>query len=197
MPVLIKRKKKPGPRPTIDWPTIKADYMQTNLQRNNGQVYTLGQCALRWGISYGQLRIIASQEKWVENMETQKTELISTSVALVKDEAKFNEYEVRSRQARYARIAQDKAIARLQLVNPEHLSIKEAAFLLRLGLTGELKALGLPEQINIAFSPFGSGSSGISKAKQELEEQLSKKGNVNKAIQEAYTILEGSFKRVG
>jgi hypothetical protein len=67
----------------------------------------------------------------------------------VKDLSFVSEVDVRLRQANFSRVAVDKAMATICLLNPEDLSAKDAIALLRLGLEQERKAMGIPEVVNI------------------------------------------------
>jgi hypothetical protein len=191
MAVTLHRKPgaKPGAKPKFDWAIIRNDFVQRNLLGTDGKLYTLEECAQKWGISYGRLRNVAASEKWIEQVKADKVKLIGKSLERAKDDAVFNEVEIRTRQATYAKLAQTKAILRLQAIEPDTLTVREATLLLQLGFISERKALGLPDTFSVDVNP----SNIISRAHEIFERKLAANQNVEKALAEALRIIDTEF----
>lgn len=143
----------------VDWSVAKVDFLTQNLRREaGGKPYTLRDVAEKWGVSYGQVRNVAARDKWNQELAQQKEARAKAAVQSVQTYEQYNEAEIRSRQARYARLAMGKAMQKLNSVDPAKLTVKEAIELLRLGLVEERKALGMPEAFT--FTPAQQGEDG-------------------------------------
>jgi len=127
-----------------DWPELRDQWIDQNLL-DRPSPYTLRMLARDNGIkSYQYVKNTAAQQKWSQQLDDVR-EKHARSVSRVLDTSKvFNEVEVRTRQAGFARRAQAKAMVALQEV--QNLTTDQAIKLLQLGTQMELKALGFPDK---------------------------------------------------
>ena len=150
----VQIKKSAGRGKPVDWSVAKLDYITENLHRaGRGDPYTLKDVAAKWGVSYGQARNIAGRDKWNAELAQREKERNNKALEKVQTYEQFNEAEIRSRQARYSRLAMGKAMQRLAALDPATLTVKEAIELLKLGLVEERKALGLPDAFTFTPPP--------------------------------------------
>lgn len=125
----------------IDWERLRTEFLEVNLaaQAKNKPAVSLRALAEKYKLNYGTVRNVASDQDWRVDLhrmaEDQRLRVDLTAVE--------SEVEIRIRQAQYARVAQSKAIQRLQKVDPEDLTPRDAMELLKLGMEQERKALGM------------------------------------------------------
>ena len=131
------------------WRELRDEYLNQNLVPRE-KPFTLKMLAAAYGMSAGVVRAKAADEKWNKILARRRDELDSNVRDKLADSAVFNEVEVRIRQATYARLAQSKAITKLQMVEPKDLSVNQALLLLKLGLEEERKALGFADKFLFA-----------------------------------------------
>lgn len=143
----IKYKKKPvDPNAPVDWDSIREEYIQQNLIERENR-FTLKQVALFYGINYGTLRNHAGKESWANELEQRRTaQQMQITEKLKEARGVFNEIELRVRQARFAQSMQQKAMLKLQSLQPDDFTVKDAIDMMRLALVEERKAIGLPDK---------------------------------------------------
>lgn len=105
--------------------------------------------ARAWAIPYKTIRNRASAESWREHLRQRAIEHSSDVVSRIKASELADEVAVRMRHAEIARRTLNKALQRLETLDPQKLSAKETADLIRLGLSEERKALGLPDYYEV------------------------------------------------
>lgn len=131
----------------MTWDRLRIEFLTENLSGDRLRAYTLRELCEKYSLNYGSLRNVASSEKW----GAQLTEMVKSkrdkSTEVVQAVQMVNEVEVRVRQAQFARLTMNKAILRIQAIDPAKLSVKEAVELLRLGMQEERKALGLVDTV--------------------------------------------------
>ncbi len=132
-----------GHAPRIDWETIKADWFTQNLKVDKKKRFTLEDLARKWHVSYKTLRNKASKENWRHQLHEKIKEQSARIIEDVQAEEAATAATVRRQQAKVARLMRDLGLRRLQTINPDHLSIRDAIELVKLGLVGERQALGL------------------------------------------------------
>ena len=132
-----------GHAPRIDWETIKADWFTQNLKVDKKKRFTLEDLARKWCVSYKTLRNKASQDHWRHQLHEKIKEQSARIIEDVQSEEAATAAAVRRQQAKVARLLRDLGLRRLQTINPDHLSIRDAIELVKLGLVGERQALGL------------------------------------------------------
>ena len=137
----------------------KRKFITENLDPRRETPYTLKMLSEDLGLSYGHLRNHSSKGKWTDELETERQRLQIETVHEIHAAERVNEIEIRGRQANFARLAMNKAILRIQDLDPKDLTAREAIELLRLGLTEERKALGLIDTVTYAV-PQGSVTEG-------------------------------------
>ena len=134
----------------VDWNLVREDYFARNLRGQGTVRSTLKELADAWAIPYKTVRNRASGEKWSEQFRDRAIQHATAVATRLQREDVVDETVVRLRHAKTARLAIDTALARLASVDPEELTVREMVELLRLGLTEERRALGLPEQFEIS-----------------------------------------------
>lgn len=147
---------------TIDWVSIRLDFLNENLMVGRSDAFTLKQLAAKHNVGYGTTRNRAAEEGWHEDLKRLLTDLKIESDAGVMSVQLESEVEVRVRQANFARQAQNKAMAKLTMINPEQLSTQEAIMLWRWGMQEERKALGLDDN-------FQAPPAGVTRSNQTRE----------------------------
>ena len=139
------------------WALIREDYLAQNLRRaKEDPSYTLKQCAEAHGVSYQYIRKVASDQGWADMLRERADELRREALARMQGVALFDELEIRTRQATYARLASSLAYRKLQSLGEadvKALSIKEAIELMRIGLTEERQALGIGDVVRVPDGP--------------------------------------------
>jgi hypothetical protein len=139
------------PRKTINWEAAKIEFITESLKRaTRSETLTLKEFAEQLGISYGQLRNMAGKGNWKEELKQRMRFREEKAVRRATEYEAINEAEIRTRQAKFARLASNKAITKLNLIDPATLTVREAIELLRLGLIEERRALGLPDAFTFA-----------------------------------------------
>lgn len=121
-------------------------YIRENL-KDGDTPYTLRMAAEEVGLSYDYVKLTSSQEKWRDQLKEIVTERMKEVTDATRTFAIYDEVAVRTRQAQFARLAQNKAILRIQALDPDKLTVKEAIELLRLGLDQERRSLGMVDQV--------------------------------------------------
>jgi hypothetical protein len=132
---------------SVRWDVIREDYIAQNLVRAKGQPpYNLKALSAAHGISYHYIRQIAGTQKWNKLLKERVEERNRQAVEQITGVALFDEIEIRTRQATYARLASSIAHAKLNGLDQndiKKLSVRDAIELLRIGLAEERTALGL------------------------------------------------------
>lgn len=134
----------------VDWNLVREDYFARNLRSGRTARSTLKEVAVTWGVPYKTVRNRASSEKWSEQLRDRTVQHATAVATRLHREDVVDETVVRLRHAKTARLAVDKAFARLATIDPDELTVREVVELLRLGLVEERKALGLPEQFEMS-----------------------------------------------
>lgn len=132
-----------GLSPTTPWESIKADYFVQNLRQDKKKQFTLRELSVKWCVPYGTLRNRASDERWNEQLQEKVMEQNTEVVRQVQAEEVATETAIRRRQAKVSRVLSDLGLRRLQSIDPDRLTTREAIELVKLGLIGERQALGL------------------------------------------------------
>ena len=134
---------------SLRWEAIKEDYIAQNLTRAKGQpAFNLRKLAEAHGVSYHYVRQIAATQKWNKQLKERIEQRKQEAVANITGVALFDEIEIRTRQATYARLASSLAYQKLSEMTKEDikkLSVRDAIELLRIGLTEERVALGIKD----------------------------------------------------
>jgi len=169
MAVTFKRKgKKPFAAP---WHLLKEDWINQNLEPGRTEDYQLKELAIKWGTKLGSLRRISALEKWADQLHDIRQKQAETAVARVQAIESFNEIETRLRHATVSREAMELGLSRIRSLNKDQITNKEAIELVKLGLDGERKALGLPE--TFSFIPTGMQGDGSYKPVSEaIQDQV-------------------------
>ncbi len=128
----------------IKWREVKKKFLEENLKSDRGGPYSLKMLARDLKINYGTIRNKAGDDNWQEELTTLAAKRDSQATEELMKNVAFDELEVRTRQANFSRFIVSRAMARLQTLKPETLSVKDCIELLRIGLRGEREALGLP-----------------------------------------------------
>jgi hypothetical protein len=134
---------------SLRWDAIREDYISQNLVRQKGQpAYTFRKLADAHKVSYNYLRQIAATQKWNDALKDRIEERKRQAVERIQGVALFDEIEIRTRQASYARLASSLAFKKLQSIKEKDvskLSVKDAIELMKLGLSEERIALGIKD----------------------------------------------------
>lgn len=139
------------------WELIKEDWIAQNLRLMPGEpAYTLKQLAAAWGIAYVVIRQMSSKHKWGPQLKERLAKLQEETHARLHEVALFDEIEIRTRQATYARLASSIAFQKLQTLDEKaikNMSVKDAVELLKIGLGEERQALGIGDVVATPKSP--------------------------------------------
>ena len=134
---------------SLRWEAIKEDYIAQNLTRAKGQpAFNLRKLAEAHNVSYHYVRQIAATQKWNKQLKERIEQRKQEAVASITGVALFDEIEIRTRQATYARLASSLAHQKLSGMTVEDIkkmSVRDAIELLRIGLTEERVALGIKD----------------------------------------------------
>jgi hypothetical protein len=129
----------------ISWDQLRLEFFVKNLNPQGKKLLTLHALAKTHGLNYGSLRNVACKGKWTVELRRLLKEKQELADQFIQNLQVEQEVEVRTRQAQFARMAQNKAILKLSMIDPKNLTVKEATELLKLGLQEERRALGLEE----------------------------------------------------
>lgn len=158
--------------PKHDWEFLRETFINQNLVERDGP-YTLKMLAEDHALSYSSLQNKAAKEGWMKLLDDAREVSAKKSRGAIERSRVFNELEVRVRQATYGNLAQSKAAVRLQAVQPEDLSIREAIDLLRYGAELERKALAMPDHfVYTDATPDTEGDFTLGKAQKVLDKLL-------------------------
>lgn len=166
------------------WLQIRDDYIDENLDPEREAPFTLKDVAARWKLNYGTLRNHASAGGWNDRLHEIVEQRNQKTQEIVQNSISYEEAEVRTRQARIARLAQDKATIALESIKPEDLSNREVIDLLRFSLEAERRALGMPD-VHILEEYHHSGAS------VSPEEALQVAKDFVKALKGDEKVIEG------
>lgn len=128
-----------------DWGAAKAHFIATNLEPGREKPYTLKELAADWDVSYDSVRDHSAKEGWSQELTDAVADRDSKAIALLAEDSSFDEYEVRSRHATVGRFMIARGVAKIQTIEPEQLSIKEAIEMTRLGIEMERKSVGIKD----------------------------------------------------
>jgi len=158
-------------------------YMQHYLKENlyeRDRPYTLEDVSKHFGVTYGYIRNKASKHKWNVVLHDILMRRQKESASASQELQVVSEVEIRMRQARFARLAMNKAILKIQAIQPDTLTVREAMELLRLGLQEERRALGLIESVTYAIPATDPDVSKLSAIQQAMAviDQIAKERGV-------------------
>lgn len=132
---------------SLRWEGIKEDYISQNLVRQKGQpAFNFKDAAAAHKVSYHYLRQIAATQKWNQQLKERIEERKRTAIANIQNVSLYDEIEIRTRHASYARLASSLAYQKLNGLKKADIgkmSIKDAIELLKIGLSEERVALGI------------------------------------------------------
>lgn len=149
---LIPKPYRGGRKSAHNYATLRLDYFRRNLVLDNPKAYSLLEMAEDYKVEYGTLTDHAKKEGWENTLRVLKAEVSAQTERQLIAKAGFNEIQIRSKQARYANLAMDKAIMALQMLDPAELNPKQIISLLQLGLAEERKAYGMVESVTANLS---------------------------------------------
>jgi len=134
---------------SLRWDAIREDYIAQNMARQKGQpAFTYKDTAAAHDVSYPYLRQIAAKQNWNRMLKQRVSERAKEVAERIQGVALFDEIEIRTRHATYARLASSLAHARLSGMKRDDIakmSVKDAIELLRIGLTEERTSLGIKD----------------------------------------------------
>jgi len=138
---------------SLRWAAIREDYIAQNMRREKGQpAYRLPQLAAAHKVNYHYLRQICGTQKWNAELKRRVEERTRAATETLKGVSLFNELEIRTRQATYARLASSLAHKKLLSIKDDDvkkLTIKDAIELLKIGLGEERQALGIGDTVRV------------------------------------------------
>ncbi len=137
--------------PKHDWDYLREEWINQNLVDREGP-YTLKMLCEDHDLSYSMVQNKSAKEGWVGLLKDRKEQAGKVSRGAIERSRIFNELEVRIRQATFGRLAQSKAAGRLNDIDSEKLTVREAIDLMRLGAELERKALAMPDHFIYAES---------------------------------------------
>lgn len=156
------------PRRKYNWDALRQDFIRENLQPGSIKGMSLMGFSEKHGISYNSVNMQAQIGGWeVAVLELREEMAEQTSRQLIANSG-VSEMEIRTKQAKYAALAINKAILKLMTVNPEDLSVKDATKLLQMGLTEERRALGLVESVSMVKTDANPQQEKVSAASKAL-----------------------------
>ena len=161
----------------LDWNLVREDYFARNLRADGAVPNSLKEVARAWGIAYKTIRNRASAERWNDQLRQRMVQQASAVAQRLQSSELVDEIAVRMRHAMVARYAVDKALQRLETLDPEELSPRDLVELLRLGLTEERKALGIADRLDIAHSEQPSAATLTLGERRDRQRRLEALGN--------------------
>jgi hypothetical protein len=164
-----------------NWEALREEFLFENLQPGRIEAFNTAQLAERHGLSPTAVCNYATLAGWREALEELQQQIREQRQRQLIAATNITEVEIRSKQARYASLAMDKAILRLQSVNPMDLSIKEATKLLELGLTEERRAYGLVESVQVM---------------KNVDQNAGAQGHTKQLVDRATSILQAHRERM-
>ena len=151
------------------WDLMCEDFIAQNLRlTKDDPPYTLKDCAAAWGVSYPLLRQKAATQKWNIQLKERLERLRLEAQEKIQNIALFDEIEIRTRQATYARHASLIAYQKLKGLDEKaiaKMSIKDAVELLKIGLSEERQALGIGDTLRVPPAP-GQGDKPVLNERQ-------------------------------
>lgn len=129
----------------MTWELVKHIFIHRNLNADLTMPVTYAHLAAEFGISESAIKYHAAKEKWTDLLASLRKERESVVKAMHRVYEVIPEMQVRARQAEFARVAAQKALERIQDLDAQKLTVKEAVLLLRLGLQEERRAMGIPD----------------------------------------------------
>jgi len=127
-----------------DWALICRDFIATGLVA--GKRPTYAEMAKKWGLPLTTVRARASADRWVEMYEAAVVERNEQALTVLMDSAVLDEVEIRRRQVSIGRLCASLGIARLDMIDPGELTVKEATELVKLGVDIEARGAGLTKE---------------------------------------------------
>jgi len=153
MTVTIKKKGAGGPK-TVDWGKIKLDFLRRNTDKDADAPYVLKDVARDNGLSHSfvKKRAMAKHpanngKSWHQQLKAMQDKAAVTGISVLKKDMVFDEYDMRKRHSNLAKLQQFKGGARIQSVDPDNISIAEAANLIKMGIHHERQAMGIPDSV--------------------------------------------------
>jgi hypothetical protein len=132
-----------------NWELLYLCWLKKNLEGDLAKPYTYQDLGKEHKIPHKTIRNHAAKEKWQDKLAQEKARIEQEIISTIQSSQITSEAKVRQRQAFDSRKLLDKAMAKLNAVKPEDLTIKQAIELAKLGLTEERKALGLPDRYEV------------------------------------------------
>src|SRR3954453_19550092 len=109
----------------LDWNLVREDYFARNLRTHGAVPNSLKEVAAAWGIAYKTIRNRASAERWNQQLRERMVAQASAVAQRLQSSELVDEIAVRMRHAMVARYAVDKALQRLETLDPEELSPRD------------------------------------------------------------------------
>jgi hypothetical protein len=132
-----------------NWELLYLCWLKKNLEGDLAKPYTYQDLGKEHKISHKTIRNHAAKEKWQGKLAQEQARIEQEIITTIQSSQITSEAKVRQRQAFDSRKLLDKAMAKLNAVKPEELTVKQAIELAKLGLTEERKALGLPDRYEV------------------------------------------------
>jgi len=146
----------------ILWGKLKKEFMTRNLSSDDEDHISASMLAAEYGLVIKTVQNRAAKEKWYGELRDLR-ELVTTDVkdtifpdqqavvTRIKADAINEEVAVRRRHLVIARNVLVKASMKLKNIKPEDLTIREALDFMKLGITEERRALGIPDETSITL----------------------------------------------
>lgn len=153
-----KKKMRTGTR--VLWGKFKKEFMSRNLSSDSEQHISVSALAREFNIVPKTAQNKAAKDKWYDELRGLKdlvTDDIKDAifpnqhdvVTRIKADSINEEVAVRKRHLVIARNVLIKASMKLKNIKPEDLTIREALDFMKLGITEERRALGIPDETSI------------------------------------------------
>lgn len=125
-----------------NWPSIKREYLQANLDPDRVRPFTLQDVADKFGVTYGTVRNKSAEQSWSTELVKLQDHKVSSALQALATAEGEEEAAIRVRQAGIARKGLELASKRLLSLSPEDLSPKDAILLMKLSMEQERIAMG-------------------------------------------------------
>ncbi len=144
----------------FEWSMIREWWINRNLLAIDNQAVTLTDVAEHFEISYNSVRnrcktegwkkLLEERMKWRDEAVTQQLmDQSKKAIEQVSEQDINDEVKVRTRHTKLARLAQKKALDKLNSIDAKDLSVRDAIALMKLGIDEERKALGFADKYEI------------------------------------------------
>ena len=167
----------------LNWTAIYLFWLTENLKRDRITPYTLEDVAKKFGAAYKTVRTHAGKEKWHQKLHDKIIKQNQKIITAVQEQEVLSEAQIRSRQAQISRQLLDMGMKKLNTAPIEELTARQAIELVRLGLSEERKALGLPDKYEVT-------NLNVQDTNTSVEERINRHTDIEKLTNKLFDYID-------